>query len=70
VDAAVYDVIRRVRDGSFAGGVYQLGLAEQGVGYVYDANNRALIPDDVRARVEALKDSIVAGHIAVPTERE
>jgi basic membrane protein A len=69
VDAAVFDAIQRVQRKSFRGGVYQLGLAEQGVGYVYDDNNRALIPDAVRARLESLKDSIVAGHIRVPTER-
>jgi basic membrane protein A len=69
VDAAVFDAIQRVQRKSFRGGVYQLGLAEEGVGYVYDDNNRALIPDAVRARLESLKDSIVAGHIRVPTER-
>jgi basic membrane protein A len=69
VDAAVYDAIQRVQQGSFRGGVYQLGLAEQGVGYVYDERNRALIPDSVRTRLEALKDSIVAGRIRVPTTR-
>jgi basic membrane protein A len=69
VDAAVYDVIQRVQANSFRGGVEQFGLKEQGVGYVYDANNRTLIPDAVRARLEALRDSIVAGAIAVPSER-
>jgi basic membrane protein A len=69
VDAAVFDAIQRVQQGTFRGGIYQLGLAEQGVGYVYDANNRALVPVAVRARLEALKDSIIAGHIRVPTER-
>jgi basic membrane protein A len=70
VDAAVYDVIQRVKNGTFRGGIHEFGLAENGVGYVYDANNRALFPDAVRARLEALKDSIVAGYISVPTERE
>jgi basic membrane protein A len=69
VDASVFDVIERVKDGEFRGGIYQFGLAEQGVGYVYDANNRALIPDSVRTRLESLKDSIVAGHISVPADR-
>jgi basic membrane protein A len=69
VDAAVFDAIKDVKDGTFRGGIEQFGLREQGVGYVYDANNRRLIPDSIRARVEALKDSIVAGHITVPAER-
>jgi basic membrane protein A len=45
------------------------GLAENGVGYVYDARNRALIPDSVRARVEQIKGDIIAGKIPVPSTR-
>src|SRR5690606_9443216 len=48
VDEAVFDAARRVQDGTFRGGIYQFGLAENGVGYVYDENNRAMIPDSVR----------------------
>jgi len=69
VDEAVYDAIRWVRDRQFRGGVYWFGLKENGVRYVYDENNRALIPDPVRARVEQLKADIVAGRIQVPSER-
>jgi basic membrane protein A len=69
VDQAVYDAVRRVRDGTFRGGIFQLGLAERGVDYVYDENNRALIPDSARARVEALRDEIIAGRIQVPSTR-
>ncbi|MGQ0765796.1 MAG: BMP family lipoprotein [Gemmatimonadota bacterium] len=66
VDQAVYDAIRWVRDGSFRGGIHELGLAERGVAYVYDERNRSLIPDSVRVRVESLRDTIVAGGIVVP----
>ena len=66
---AVYDAIRRVKEGRFTGGIYNFGLAEDGVGYVYDEHNRALIPDAVHARVEALKAEIVAGRIVVPASR-
>jgi basic membrane protein A len=69
VDNAVYDAIRRVKEGRFTGGIYNFGLAEDGVGYVYDEHNRALIPDAVHARVEALKAEIVAGRIVVPASR-
>jgi basic membrane protein A len=69
VDNAVFDVIKRVKDKTFKGGIYSFGLAEDGVGYVYDANNKALIPDAVRARLEALKAEIVAGKINVPSTR-
>lgn len=69
VDASVFDAIKRVKDGAFRGGVYQFGLAEQGVGYVYDENNRKLIPDSVRSRLEVLRDQIIAGKIVVPSTR-
>ena len=69
VDNAVFDVIQRVKENRFAGGIYNFGLAEDGVGYIYDDNNKALIPDAVRARVEALKAEIIAGRIAVPSSR-
>jgi basic membrane protein A len=70
VDAAVFDAIQRAQANTFRGGIEQFGLKEQGVGYVDDANNRALIPSAVRARLEALRDSIVAGQIVVPVERQ
>jgi basic membrane protein A and related proteins len=69
VDNAVFDAIRRVKEGRFKGGIYQYGLAENGVGYVYDANNQKLIPADVRARLESLKQDIIAGKIDVPSTR-
>jgi basic membrane protein A len=69
VDNAVFDAIKRVRDKTFTGGIFEFGLAEDGVGYVYDDNNKALIPDAVRARLEALKGEIVAGRIKVPSNR-
>jgi basic membrane protein A len=69
VDNAVFDVIRRVKEGRFQGGIYQYGLAENGVGYVYDVNNEKLIPADVRARLESLKQDIIAGKIQVPSTR-
>jgi basic membrane protein A len=69
VDEAVFDATRLVGRGEFRGGVRVLGLRERGVDYVYDARNRHLIPDAARARVEALRDSIIAGRIAVPSTR-
>jgi basic membrane protein A len=69
IDNAVYDAIKRVKQKRFRGGVYQYGLAEQGVGYVYDVNNERLIPADARAKLEALKQDIIAGRIRVPSTR-
>jgi basic membrane protein A len=69
VDNAVYDAISRVKAGTFRGGVYSFGLKEGGVSYVYDERNRSLIPDDVRARVEGLRQEIISGSIRVPATR-
>jgi basic membrane protein A len=69
VDNAVYDTIKRVKEGRFKGGIYEYGLAEAGVGYVFDANNQKLIPDSVRTRVEELKQQIISGKIDVPASR-
>jgi basic membrane protein A len=69
VDAAVYNAIERVQNKTFEGGIYSFGLAEGGVGYVYDERNKGLIPDSVHTRVEQLKQEIIAGRIKVPSTR-
>jgi len=69
VDVAVFNTIKDVGDGKFQGGrAQQLGLKENGVDYVYDDNNKALIPDDVHKKVEDLRAQIIAGAIRVPSE--
>jgi basic membrane protein A len=68
VDVAVLNTIRDELAGRFRGGVRVFGLADDGVGYVYDARNKALIPDVVRARVEQLRYEIIAGKISVPAQ--
>lgn len=69
IDVAVLDAVKRVQDHTFKGGIYTFGLAQNGVGYVYDEHNRALIPDSVHARLEQIKTDIIAGKIKVPTTR-
>ena len=69
VSASVYDTIRRVKEGTFRGGIYSYGLKEKGVGYIYDEHNKALIPDSVHARLLQLEQDIVDGKIKVPSTR-
>lgn len=69
VDQVVFDQIDRVRTGTFRGGVFEYGLKEDGVGYVYDEHNRALIPDSVHAKLDTLAQEIIAGKIVVPVSR-
>jgi basic membrane protein A len=65
VDNAVFEIIAEAVAGHFAGGVRSFGLAEDGVGWVHDAHNRALVPPEVHARVEALRAAIVRGELHV-----
>jgi basic membrane protein A len=67
VDVAVFETIRDVAAGKWQGGVRELGLAEDGVGYVFDENNAKWIPEAVHEKVEALKKAIIDGKIKVPT---
>ncbi len=69
VNASVFDAISRVQNHTFKGGIYSFGLAEGGVGYVYDDKNKGLIPDSVHTRIEQLKQEIIAGRIKVPSTR-
>ncbi|HZJ66495.1 MAG TPA: BMP family ABC transporter substrate-binding protein [Kofleriaceae bacterium] len=68
VDVAVFDTIKKVQSGKFEGGVHEFGLAEEGVGFVYDDNNKAFIPQAVADEVSGLAKQIVAGTIKVPSE--
>ncbi len=68
VDESVYQTLVSLSRGQWQGGVRVFGLKEQGVDYVYDEHNRALIPDDVRARVEALRAELIAGRLTAPTQ--
>lgn len=68
VDTAVFEMIREVKAGQWTPGVREFGVKDQGVSWVYDERNKALIPDAVKARVDSLQAAIVAGSIRVPTE--
>lgn len=69
VDVAVFDTVAAVKSGAFVPGLRVFGLAESGVSIVYDDNNKALVGEDVFAKVSALSKEIVAGKIVVPTTR-
>ncbi len=67
VDVAVIDIIKDVIDGTFKGGLHELGLAEHGVTFVADERNQGrLLPLDVVQRAKALGEEIIAGKIVVP----
>ncbi len=65
VDNAVYQVIKETKEGNYKSGVKTFGVKEDGVAYVYDNNNKDLIPDDVHKKVEEIKEKIIKGEIKV-----
>jgi len=68
VDVAVFEAARRVVEGRFTGGIVELGLAEGGVGYVWDDLTEQVAGEAVRRRLEALRKEIVDGKRVVPFE--
>ena len=65
VDNSVYDVVKEVLGGHFAGGFHVFGLDKDGVAYAMDDNNKAIIPAEVLQKVEESKKKIIAGEIKV-----
>jgi len=73
VDTAVFNAIKSVKDGTFQSGVQEFGLVSDGlgvndgVGFVFDDNNKDRLPQEVVDKVKALAADIVAGTIKVPS---
>jgi len=65
VDNAVFKAFDDVRTDSWTAGFDVLGLAENGVGWVLDDNNKALVTDDMKAALDAASQKIISGEIAV-----
>ncbi|MGC8596030.1 MAG: BMP family lipoprotein [Candidatus Kryptoniota bacterium] len=68
---AVYDIIKEwKREGkNFKGGRAEIfGLKDGGVDFVYDQNNKPLIPESVYQKVESYRQMIIEGKIKVPTQ--
>lgn len=66
VDVAIFETIRTTRDGEFVGGLALIfDLKSKGIDYVYDENNKNLIPDSVHQQVEQIRNKIIRGEIPV-----
>lgn len=65
VDVAVFNVMKSGQDGTFKPGVMSLGLAEDGVGYALDENNRPLVTAEMEAAAEKARADIISGAIKV-----
>ena len=65
VDLATYNAMMDVQKGQFTPGVQVMGLAEDGVGYSLDDNNKDLITPEMQAAVDEAKAKIISGEIEV-----
>jgi basic membrane protein A len=68
-DVGVYDAVRDLAQGAFAGGVLDYGLSENGVGPAFlileDPQPPVTLPQEVQDQVRALAEQIVSGDIVV-----
>lgn len=65
VDNAVFDSFSAARIGKFEPGIQVLGLKEGGMDWVLDADNKALISDEMKAAAETAVQAISDGTIQV-----
>ena len=67
VDNAVFDTVEALINGTLESGVHTYDLAAGGVDI---APTRDLLPDEVIAAVEEVKEKIVSGEVTVPSSQE
>ena len=65
VDVATYNVFKEQKDSAFKAGIQVLGLAEGGVGWALDDNNKGLITSEMKAAVDKAEGEIKAGTVQV-----
>jgi basic membrane protein A len=68
VDNSIYRGIKMHLDGTLPyGSAEALGIAEGGVGVAYNENYNKLVPEEMRNKIKAIEDQILAGKIKVGT---
>jgi len=65
VDVAVYETAKAAKDGTWKAGIIELGLAQAGVDWALDDNNKSLISAEMKEKVDAAKADIISGKIKV-----
>ena len=66
VDVAVYQTLKDgTEKGKWTSGVWTLGLNEDGVGWALDDNNKKLISDDIKTKVDKASADIKSGAVKV-----
>jgi len=66
VDVAVFNAIELETQSKFQGGVFDLGLTENGVDYSLDEFNRKLISSEMENRIQSIKSDISKKRLSVP----
>ncbi len=65
VDVAAYETFMDAKNNAFTSGVQVLGVAEGGVDWALDDNNKSLITADIKSAIEKAKNGILSGDIVV-----
>lgn len=65
VDVAAYDTFKTSKDGTWKPGITVLGLKEGGVDWALDDDNRTLVTDEMKQKVDTAKADIISGKIKV-----
>ncbi len=65
VDLAVYEALKAARQGTWKGGLTELGLKDDGVSWALDQYNEKLITPEMKAKVDEARKKIIAGEIKV-----
>ncbi|MGA0234981.1 MAG: BMP family lipoprotein, partial [Alphaproteobacteria bacterium] len=65
VDNAVFDTFMTAMNDEFEAGVFDLGLAEAGVGAAMDEYNADLVSDEMMASLAEFEAAIISGELVV-----
>lgn len=65
LDIVTRSTLETARAGNWRPGVQVLGLAEDGVGLVFDANNAPVVTTEMRGHIDQAKADIIAGRVTV-----
>jgi basic membrane protein A len=65
LDIVTRSTLETARAGNWRPGIQVLGLAEDGVGLVFDASNAPIVTAEMRGRVDQAKADIIAGRVTV-----
>jgi basic membrane protein A len=67
-DVSVFDTVRAVTEGRFESGMHVFGVKDGAIDYVHEGPHGALVPREVVARVEELRQDIASGRVVVPSD--